>query len=632
MTSRRPPPPFLVPFVLAGILTTAPDLEARPKLQTPALAVTHAGSTFIALSLTGSGFGMPGAGSYIEVRGWVGSVPTVQLVDAMDPDAVVWNDVHVVAKIRPDLSRLRARVVAAGVRTARVRADFYAYDWFDTSAALGSVANPTDPALEPDSGRIWIDPEFHSDFGYWDPSDEQVKAVLYPFASGGPFHVCYPSGCGQSAIPNFGEDVTLDTSGRVWFTEGGSEPTRDGGSRNHSRVVAYDRAGGTIRVYNLPSDLNSAIGVAWDEGRHRLWVAQTNPGRLTSFDPDAPGIPHEDFSWDFSTLPTCDPGGSGSTCSNAPAKSCASFLDCMPYTSFDFTTSATCLPGSPRGTCSNASYQSCVTVDDCVLADTICPPDVVDDGGCFHDYLLDIYEPAHIVVRPQDGSLWFTYYYLGNEIGRLDPATGEVRHFPMTAVPFAPPRAPFSALAKLPSWPWDIKVTPTGDVIAAEYAANRIAWFDASRVGDPACESLSAPGLTPEQCTGSIDYSTSPPTLVLWDSRCTNPCMKEYLVPGAWVPDSSNPPFTHVAVQALLTIDFDDRRNTWFDQGYLNASRRSFTLLPPLLGLYPTSFTAENPPDLHSGMGSGIVIDRSRGDIWGVDYLGRRLNRLHKTA
>ena len=35
MTSRRPPPPFLVPFVLAGILTTAPDLEARPKLQTP---------------------------------------------------------------------------------------------------------------------------------------------------------------------------------------------------------------------------------------------------------------------------------------------------------------------------------------------------------------------------------------------------------------------------------------------------------------------------------------------------------------------------------------------------------------------------------------------------------------------
>src|SRR5207249_4172090 len=78
------------------------------------------------------------------------------------------------------------------------------------------------------------------------------------------------------------------TSGRVWFTEGGSEPTRDGGSRNHSRVVAYDRAGGTIRVYNLPSDLNSAIGVAWDEGRHRLWVAQTNPGRLTSFDPDAP--------------------------------------------------------------------------------------------------------------------------------------------------------------------------------------------------------------------------------------------------------------------------------------------------------------------------------------------------------
>ena len=97
-------------------------------------------------------------------------------------------------------------------------------------------------------------------------------------------------------------------------------------------------------------------------------------------------------------------------------------------------------------------------------------------------------------------------------------------------------------------------------------------------------------------------------------------------------PTTSMPPFTHMAVQYLLTIDFDQRRNTWFDQGYLDAARRRFTLLPPLLGLYPTSFTAANPPDLNSGIGGGLVIDRSRGDIWAVDYSGRRLNRLHKTS
>ena len=323
MTSQLLGPPFAL-LLLVGGLALAPVVEARPKLQTPALAVTHPGSTFLALSLTGSGLGTPASGSYVEAQGYVGGVLTVQPVDALSPDIVVWTDVHVVAKLPPDMTRVRARVVTPGGRSARVRADYYQYDWFDTSAAV--AGNPTDPALEPGSGRIWIDAEFHRDFGYWDPADAQVKAALYPVAVGTPFHLCIP-GCGQADVPTFGEDVTLDASGRVWFTEGGSEPSRYDVPPNHSRVLAYDRAAQTIRVYNLPGDRNSVIGVAWDDGRHRIWVAQTNPGRLTSFDPDNPGIPREEFAWDFSSLPTCDPGGSGSFCSNDPARGCASFFD-----------------------------------------------------------------------------------------------------------------------------------------------------------------------------------------------------------------------------------------------------------------------------------------------------------------
>jgi len=29
------------------------------------------------------------------------------------------------------------------------------------------------------------------------------------------------------------------------------------------------------------------------------------------------------------------------------------------------------------------------------------------------------------------------------------------------------------------------------------------------------------------------------------------------------------------------------------------------------------------------GIGGGVAVDPWSGDIWGADYLGRRLNRLH---
>src|SRR5439155_355519 len=143
---------------LVGGLALAPRVEARPKLQTPALAVTHPGSTFLALSLTGSGLGTPASGSYVEAQGYVGGVLTVQPVDALSPDIVVWTDVHVVAKLPPDMTRVRARVVTPGGR-----------------------------------------------------------------------------------------------SGRVWFTEGGSEPSRYDGPRNHGRVLAYDRAAQTTASTICPA-------------------------------------------------------------------------------------------------------------------------------------------------------------------------------------------------------------------------------------------------------------------------------------------------------------------------------------------------------------------------------------------
>src|SRR5262245_1365763 len=77
----------------------------------------------------------------------------------------------------------------------------------------------------------------------------------------------------------------------------------------------------------------------------------------------------------------------------------------------------------------------------------------------------------------------------------------------------------------------------------------------------------------------------------------------------------------------LLTVEPDQRGNLSFDQGYLDRRGR-FHLWPPLLALYPTAFTAGMAPELYSGIGGSVAVDPRNGDIWGADYMGRRLNRL----
>jgi hypothetical protein len=301
---------------------------------------------------------------------------------------------------------------------------------------------------------------------------------------------------------------------------------------------------------------------------------------------------------------------------------------------FDFTTTATCDPGVPSGTCSKAPYQHCTTVDDCVLADRICPPGATDDRGCYHQYDTSDrpYQPAHLVVDPADGAVWYANYFFGSDLARLDPETGGVTVLPLTQPPYSPPRAPLTDILEVVSWPWDVKMAPNGDVVATEYGVDRIARVRATMVGDPACERLRSPTGQTAPGAATLDETTSPPTFIMEGAQYTNPCVAEDLVPGSWERGSTVPGFTHRPIQALLTVAFDARRNVWFDQGYHRARGHRIVLLPPLLALYPTRFTADREPDMHSGIGGGVAIDLATGDIWGADYVGRRLGRLRKTS
>src|SRR5262249_34563898 len=100
------------------------------------------------------------------------------------------------------------------------------------------------------------------------------------------------------------------------------------------------------------------------------------------------------------------------------------------------------------------------------------------------------------------------------------------------------------------------------------------------------------------------------------------------MVPGTWVADGSHPPMTHLSEGRLLTIALDQQRNIWFDQGYLDRHDK-FHLWPPLLDMTPTPYEANQVSLPFSGIGGGGAGDPRSGDIWGADYFGRRLNRLH---
>jgi hypothetical protein len=372
----------------------------------------------------------------------------------------------------------------------------------------------------------------------------------------------------------------------------------------------YDPTNSQIRVYDLPGDQNGFFGITWDVRRRRVWVSQTNSlaygigSALVSFDPER--VPFETFSW--------TPGLQGQTAQST----------------CDFETTATCDTDgvAEYGTCSNAPTHPCQSVDDCVRADLICPPGVIDDSGCFREYPVGIYQPAHLVVHP-DGHVWFTEYAagVGSRIGRLDPSSGAVELYPLAPPPFSPGgKVSLTLLSYLLIAPWDIQVAADGSIVATEYAANRIARFSFRSMRDTTqCQQLSAPGLDPKTCEPAYDPTTG--LLSLWDPRCVNPCIEETMVPGSWVIDGSHPPMTHLSEGRLLNVAFDRQQNIWFDQGYLDR-RGKFHLWPPVLAMTPTAYETGVASLAFDGIGGCVAVDPRNGDIWATDYFGRRLNRL----
>jgi streptogramin lyase len=207
-------------------------------------------------------------------------------------------------------------VLPAGVRTGNlvvhtpsgedtVRLEVYRLEEWDLPPSTGT--NPAPLALARDgAGRLWINEEFHNQLKTFDPSvpGGAPVAVNVPHpADPGPFAVFFDELFGQPNVDLrtqtsvLGESIIVDPSGFVWASEGGGL-LYDKTHPNHSRILRYDPAGGTFRVYNVPGDRNEVVGLAWDATRGRVWFAEGATGAITGFDPErAPW----DNAFDFST-------------------------------------------------------------------------------------------------------------------------------------------------------------------------------------------------------------------------------------------------------------------------------------------------------------------------------------------
>ncbi len=323
---------------------------------------TFQGGTF---EINGSDFGATPANSIVVLK----SGSSMKLLPATSPHVLSWSDDKIVIDVPLNATSGKLRILTSGGLSPVVKVEIYAYDWFDIPPTPGTNASPLSITVD-DSGRVWVNEEFHRAFQRLELATGIVTGLPIPQPPPpGPFaSTIFSDHRTQTSI--LGEDAIVDPLGRIWFSQGGAN-LYSGIHPNHSRIVCVlpDEPGGPeFRVYNVPNDNNEVIGLAWDPTRDWIWFAEgsLNMGsKIVGFDPNL--IP-----WD---------------------------------NHFDFGTSLSHQVGTPGN-----------------------PNDPV-----FHYYDVPNTgaHAAHLLVK-SNGDIWFTHYW-GSAIGRLQPSTGTFTTYPVPA-------------------------------------------------------------------------------------------------------------------------------------------------------------------------------------------------------
>lgn len=644
MTHNRSSLPLVT---LIGLLALG-VAHATPTAYQPALAVTD--PTLNVISVTGVGFGVPRAGSAVNLAGEAGTA----VVPSTARDVLFWTEGQIVVKVPPTAYPTTVAVTVDGTTTAAAPIEYYVHDWFETDIPLDPGANGSPLAIAVDrKHRVWVAEEFG--FYYLKMIDLRTGRLTrhetpLPADSQNVF-------CGGG--PTCGEQVIVDRRGRVWTTEAGNVfcPCLD--MPNHSRILMFEpdspATATNPRVFNVPGNNNLVIGLAYDRRRRRVWFTETRGAMaagLASFDPVL-GKLSADNRVDCPWSGTCDFATTGLTCearcTNAPERSCGTANDCQfcepggvcsdpagKACSDDTDCRGTCqiAPGEVLGVCSNmcafcasdaqcladpsigcgicsnAADRPCLTVHDCVLAEHVCSSPSDNPRECIAEYREPdhhSFQPGHVTID-REGVLWYTNYFTGNDIRRFDPSSGEFTTFRLPAPPVTNPATAFGA------WPWQIVAGGGNDILFTAYASGQVGRISGAKLRDPTID-CSNPVIGSDLC-GRPRFGASP-------------CVEVLTVPG--------PP------QVVHSIAVDRRGRVWFGAagafdepglasslGFVNKDFTQIVLLPPL-SLFPfvsNGRACAGPGEFVSFSGAGIAYDHRSKAILVADYCRKRIVRI----
>jgi hypothetical protein len=615
---------------------------AGPQTYSPALALYHTDSVdnpsnVVQVSVTGDGFGgvasgtfaladcgTAGGGSFAIV--YAGALPIFTARSTNSAEVSAWTNRQVVLKLSSSTgasSSLSVRICTPTGQSTTAAITKWVYEHVDVPPSSGT--NPAPLSTTRDAGgNVWVNEEFHN----------QVKRLSSAFAwtlfsppqVAGPGIFAWDTPVfGDSRTRNaiLGEDIIVDPAGRVWASEGGAAPY-NGIHPNHARIIMYDPAAGVIRVLNIPGDRNGVFGLAWDGVRNKIWFTESRRSMRIGFAPEVVAYRARVTSFD----PICV---GNYLCPNPPVYG---FANWNP--TFDFDADAatwTCVGGSTTtpsvGTCQNASGNNgrkCFTSQDCVLSYLRCPSSTIYDYWCFHEYEIPdaggaVAVPSHVLAH-SDGTIWYSAYWGGNHVGRLDPSTfaGSFQQYPLPApadqatcnynacycfFPNSNPPCPQRCCSYLllGTGPWSVVEESSRNVAMSFQNQAAVGRFDFSRANDPACLTLDASG--------------------------QNPCMSHYFVPNL-NPDTQFPHSaqTDAAGNVWLSLAVgpggpDTDCSALTSIGYMQVNTNRVLMFPPL-SFYPK--TSGSTCTAFSG--GGMAYDPTTSGMWVTDFYRKRLGRI----
>jgi len=627
-------------LLVLGLLAVLPRVGgAGPQTHSPALGLYHvdAGdnpSGTVQVSVNGSGFGAAQAGTFALANCgtaaggafavvYSGLVPVFTARSTVATEVSAWTDRQIVVKLTSSIGAmgtLSVRICTASGSSTNAAITKWTYEHVDVPPSAGTNPAPLAVARET-GGNVWLNEEFHNQVKRYSPVTTLFTAFNPPQVSGpGIFAWDGPFGDIRTPTSIGGEDIIVDPLGRVWLSETGSAPY-EGVHPNHSRIIMYDPTIGNVRTLNIPGDRNGVFGLSWDALRNRIWFTESRrsmridifteavakKARVTSFDPLCVGA-----VWCNPANPNYGvPNWQGNFSFDADA---ATWICQGGSTSPPVVGTCEKIGGSNNG-------QKCFTNHDCVMSHLVCPPGGGYDYWCFHEYEIPdtaggVLLPAHVLAH-SDGTVWYSAYWGGDHLGRLDPAAGTFQQYPLPDpvdqstcnygacdcfFDTPNPPCPFRCCSYLllGSGPWSVVEESSRDVALSFQNQPAVGRFDFSRANDPACLAL--------------------------DGQGQNPCLSLSFVP-VFDPDAQFPHSTALdgSGNAWLSLSngLDTDCTSLTSVGYKQVSTGRLLMFPPL-SFYPKTVGGS----CIGFSGAGMAFDPSTGGMWIADFFRKRLVRI----